>query len=108
MLQSAAQRGQLLKTGTSQKHDNNARKRNIAIIPHLFVEKASKFHLDELIALLSPLTNRVFVVTGGLAYSASGVEMISTYSNSTYGVEIVPIKATARTSVLSKAIVHIS
>jgi glycosyltransferase involved in cell wall biosynthesis len=98
-----------LKTSNSaQEHDNNTRKPNVAIIPHIFIEKASKFHLDELIALFSPLTNKVFVITGGQEFSASGVETIPVYYNSTEGVEIIPIKATARRSLLCKATEHVS
>jgi glycosyltransferase involved in cell wall biosynthesis len=97
-----------LKTSnTARAQNNNTRKPNVGIIPHIFVEKASRFHLDELIALLSPLTNGVFVITGGQEYSSSGTEIIPIYDNSTRGVKIIPIKATARTSFPSKALEHV-
>ncbi len=63
----------------------------VGIIPEMFLVRASKFHLDELIALLSPLTSRLFVIAGD-------------YGNTTPGVEIVPIKGTRRASFLSKAL----
>jgi glycosyltransferase involved in cell wall biosynthesis len=63
----------------------------MGIIPEMFLVRASKFHLDELIALLSPLTSRLFVIA-------------SDYGNTTPGVEIVPIKGTRRASFLSKAL----
>jgi len=73
-------------------------KPNVGIIPHMFLERVSQFHLSELIALVRPLANRLFVIT-------------DVYDNTTYGVQIVPIKAKKRASFLSKVreqiIIHV-
>lgn len=96
----------MLKTSsTAGEHDNNARKPNVAIIPHLFIDRTDKSHLDDLIAVLTPLTNKVLVLTGGTGsaeHTASGREIIP-YHNRTKGVEIVPISARMRTSLPLKA-----
>jgi len=63
----------------------------IGIIPHMFLEKVSVLRVDELLALLSPLTKTIFLITDG-------------YDGARLGVRNVPIKATKRASFLSKAV----
>lgn len=73
------------------------RKPNIGIIPHMFIEQMSAFHLDELVALLHPLAERLVIISGG-------------YENATDGVEVVSIRAKKRASfagkVLEQVVVH--
>jgi glycosyltransferase involved in cell wall biosynthesis len=85
------------------------KKPNVGIVPHVFTDKTDKFHLDELIALITPLTNRIFVITGGTGSQESAVRgrEIIRYDNTAPGVEIIPIKATARTSFPAKAMEHV-
>ncbi|MGZ7193965.1 MAG: glycosyltransferase [Halobacteriota archaeon] len=67
------------------------RKPNIGIIPHMFIERMSAFHLDELVALLNPLAEKLLIMTGG-------------YENPTRGVEIISIRAKKRASFAFKAL----
>ncbi len=65
------------------------------IIPEMFLVRASKFHLDELIQLLHPLTRKLVVIAGD-------------YRNATVGVETIQIHGTKRTSFTAKAFEQIS
>jgi glycosyltransferase involved in cell wall biosynthesis len=67
----------------------------VAIIPHVFVEKVSALRVDELVALLSPLSKTIFVITTG-------------YDSARGGVRTIPIQATKRASFLSKVIEQVS
>jgi glycosyltransferase involved in cell wall biosynthesis len=61
----------------------------VGIIPHVFLEKVSVLRVDELLALLSPLTKTIFVIT-------------DRYDGARGRVQNVPIKAKKRTSFLLK------
>ncbi len=71
------------------------RKPTIGIIPHMFIERMSAFHLDELIQLLHPLAEKLIVITSG-------------YENTTSGVEVLSIRATRRTSFVGKVLEQLS
>jgi glycosyltransferase involved in cell wall biosynthesis len=66
---------------------------------HPYFERAAKTPLDNLITLVSPLTNKLFVITG------------SDYDTPPCDVEVIAVKAKRRTSfvprVLEQAIVHV-
>ena len=60
------------------------RKPNVGIFTHHFFARAGYPALDNIVALLSPLTNKLFIITGG------------DYDNATSGTEIFRIRATER------------
>jgi glycosyltransferase involved in cell wall biosynthesis len=64
--------------------NGRSRKPNVGIFTHPFFARAGYPALDNIIALLSPLTNKVFIITGGV------------YDNATSGTEIFRIRATER------------
>ena len=66
------------------------RKLNVGIFTHPFFAQAGHPALDNIIALLSPLTNKLFIITGGV------------YDNATSGIEIFRIRATERKRLPSK------
>lgn len=62
----------------------------MGIFTHPFFARAGYPALDNIIALLSPLTNKLFIITGG------------EYDNATSGTEIFRIRATERKWLSSK------
>ena len=64
--------------------NGRSRKPNVGIFTHPFFARAGYPALDNIIALLSPLTNKLFIITGGV------------YDNATSGTEIFRIRATER------------
>jgi glycosyltransferase involved in cell wall biosynthesis len=67
----------------------------VGIIPHVFIEKVSALRVDELVALLSPLTKTIFVIT-------------TRYGGACDGVRIFPIQATKRASLVPKIVEQVS
>jgi len=82
-------------TSEHPSHRTKPGKPVVAVIPHAFVEKVSALRVNELVALLSPLTKTIFVITTG-------------YDAARGGVRIIPLKATKRASFLSKMIEQVS
>jgi glycosyltransferase involved in cell wall biosynthesis len=77
--------------------DENHDKLNVGIIStNTFLERSGTIPLNNLIAIVSPLTNKLFVIIGGEGYE-----------NSTSGVEIIRIKAKQRSKFLSKVLEQI-
>jgi glycosyltransferase involved in cell wall biosynthesis len=75
-----------MSNGMNERH----RKPNVGIFTHPFFARAGYPALDNIIALLSPLTSKLFIITGGA------------YDNTTSGTEIFRIRATERKRLLSK------
>lgn len=68
------------------------KKPNVGIITtNIFLERSGETPLNNLIDLVSPVTSKLFLITGA-----------SDYENSTPGVEIIRIKANQRSTLLSK------
>jgi glycosyltransferase involved in cell wall biosynthesis len=67
------------------------KKPNVGIMTHATFEKSGKTPLDNLVALINPLTNRLFVITGE-------------YNNSTAGVQVVRVKAARRKSTIARVL----
>ena len=63
----------------------------VGIVPHVFIENVSALRVDELVALLTPFTKTILIITDG-------------YDSARRGVRIIPIKATKRASFLSKVV----
>ena len=77
--------------------DENHDKLNVGIIStNTFLERSGATPLNNLIAIVSPLTNKLFVIIGGEGYE-----------NSAPGVEIIRIKARQRSKFLSKVLEQI-
>jgi glycosyltransferase involved in cell wall biosynthesis len=66
------------------------RKPNVGIMTHPYFERAGKTPLDNLIVLVKPLANKLFVITG------------RDYDTPPCDVEVIAIKATRRTSFVSR------
>lgn len=90
---------ELQKSDASTRNHAKLKKPNVGIITHATLEKAGKNALDNLVTLIRPLTNRLFVITGDW------------YTNPTPGVKIIRIKAKRRSSftgrVLQQGVTHI-
>jgi glycosyltransferase involved in cell wall biosynthesis len=75
-----------------------SRKPNVGIMTHPYFERAGKTPLDNLIVLVKPLANKLFVITG------------RDYNTPPCDVEVIAIKAKRRTSFVSRtleqALVH--
>jgi len=71
---------------------SQSEKPNIAIITHPFQERGSNLPIDNMVAVARPLANRLLLITG------------EGYTGSPRGTEIIKIKATRRTSFVSRAL----
>jgi glycosyltransferase involved in cell wall biosynthesis len=71
--------------------DAKLKKPNVGIITNENFTRSGETPLNNLVALLSPLTNRLFVFTGD-------------YSNSTPGVQVIKIRYTPRRSVAARVL----
>jgi glycosyltransferase involved in cell wall biosynthesis len=79
----------LRESDASKGLDTKRQKPNVGIITNENFTRSGETPLNNLIALVSPLTNRLFVITGD-------------YSNSTPGVQVIKIKFTPRRSVVAR------
>jgi glycosyltransferase involved in cell wall biosynthesis len=82
---------ELGKPDLSKRIDAKFQKPNVGIITNENFTRSGETPLNNLVALLSPLTNRLFVITGD-------------YSNSTPGVQVIKIKFKPRGSVAARAL----
>jgi len=76
--------------------DEWSRRPRVGIMTHVDVERAGNLPLDNLVALVSPLSSKLFLITGG------------DYHNEAHEMEIIRIKARRRSSLVSKIFEQVS
>ena len=76
---------------TSKRTRDQECKPTVGVVPHAFIERVSALRVDELVTLLTPLTEKIFVISDA-------------YDDARGAAEVIPIKATQRASFLSKVI----
>src|SRR5665647_3416038 len=68
---------------TSKRTRDQECKPTVGVVPHAFIERVSALRVDELVTLLTPLTEKIFVISDA-------------YDDARGAAEIIPIKATKR------------
>jgi len=76
--------------GNTDRHVEWSHRPRVGIMTYVDVERAGDLPLDNLIALVSPLTSKLFLITGG------------DYHNDAHEMEVIRIKARRRSSLASK------
>ncbi|MEI7828105.1 MAG: glycosyltransferase family 4 protein, partial [Euryarchaeota archaeon] len=71
-------------------HDEWSRRPRVGIMTHVDVERAGALPLDNLVALVSPIASKLFLITGG------------DYHNEAHEMEIIRVKARRSSSLVSK------
>jgi glycosyltransferase involved in cell wall biosynthesis len=80
---------------TSKRPRDQECKLTVGVVPHAFIERVSALRVDELVTLLTPLTEKIFVISDA-------------YDDARGAAEVIPIKATRRASFLPKVFEQVS
>lgn len=80
----------------TERHAEWSHRPRVGIMTHVDVERAGALPLNNLVALVSPLTSKLFLITGG------------DYRNEAHEMEIIRVEARRRSSLVSKIFEQVS